>query len=46
MLWTRPQIADGLERGNWVGVCNAAHIAAASQPQFKPFVDVAEKVGR
>ena len=45
-MWTPPQIADGLEKGKWVGVCNAAHIAAASQPQFKPFVDVAEKVGR
>lgn len=42
----RAQIADGLERGSWVGVCNADHVAAASLPHFKPFVEVAEKIGR
>ncbi len=40
------QIADGLEKGNWVGVCNAAHVAAASLSHIKPFVSVAEQLGR
>jgi hypothetical protein len=40
------QIADGLERGNWVGVCNAAHIAASALPQIKPYVAVSEAIGR
>ena len=39
------QIADGLEKGNWVGVCNAAHVAAASTPAWKPYVAVAESIG-